>query len=124
MKTATLLFSITVTCLCFACCNNQTDKPTIERQLPVTFSALIDSIRAEPIGGINPLVSVEKMDSSTIRVLLTYQLRDTVKQDDWQLNLYPSFHPDFFWAPHLTPTDQHIIAQHVFRSPLLIMADI
>jgi hypothetical protein len=104
-------------------CKNQIGKSVLERQLPQAFSWLIDSIRFGTLGGIKPEVAVENSGDSVIRVSLTFQLPDSVQQDDWQLNLYPSFHPDFFWAPHLTPTNDHIIAQHVFRSPALIMAD-
>ena len=48
-------------------------------------------------------------------------LPDSLHQDDWQVNIVPGFVPEFHWAPHLTPTDNYIIAQHVFRAPALIV---
>src|SRR5690606_3122633 len=43
-------------------------------------------------------------------------------QDDWRAVIRPKYTPEFFCAPHLTPTDDYIIAQHVFRAPALIAA--
>jgi len=91
--------------------------------LPGEFDVLVDSISVEPIGDIHPDVTTERVDAATLKVSLTFNLTDSIRQDDWQLRIYPSFVPDFYWAPHLTPTDEHIIAQHVFRSPALIMSD-
>jgi hypothetical protein len=45
-----------------------------------------------------------------------------VQQDDWRLVVRPAFAPTFRWSPNLTPTDEHIVDQHVFRSPALILA--
>jgi hypothetical protein len=39
------------------------------------------------------------------------------------MTLTPGFTPSFHWSPHLTPTPHHIIDQHVFRSPALIVSD-
>ena len=32
------------------------------------------------------------------------------------------FSADFHWSPHLTPTDEHIISEHVFRAPALVVS--
>jgi len=114
---------ITLACFLSANCTPGKDSSRITRLMPEMFSELIDSISIGTIGGISPEVQVENSGDSAIRVSLTFELADSVRQDDWQIRLYPSFKPDFCWAPHLTPTDRHIIAQHVFRSPALIMAD-
>ena len=39
------------------------------------------------------------------------------------MQIKPAFKPEFNWAPHLTPTVNNIIDQHVFRSPALIATD-
>jgi len=57
-----------------------------------------------------------------VKVSVSFELSDSIKQDDWQVSITPAFNPDFHWAPHLTPTNEHIIAQHVFRSPAVIVS--
>jgi hypothetical protein len=52
---------------------------------------------------------------------LRFTLDQEIQQNDWQLHLHPAFSPSFHWAPHLTPTDEHIIDQHSFRSPALVV---
>lgn len=54
---------------------------------------------------------------------LEWTLDRTERLDDLSIQVSPSFLPTFHWAPHLTPTDQHVIAQHVFRSPAMIIHD-
>lgn len=48
------------------------------------------------------------------KIHIRFDLKDTVKQDDWQVQIKPAFKPEFNWAPHLTPTVNNIIDQHVF----------
>ena len=91
--------------------------------LPEHFSAYIDHITFTSLGKHSPEIKVKEVSQNMVRVSLEYQLTDTVKQDDWQITITPSFQPDFHWAPHLTPTRDHIISQHVFRAPALIVAD-
>jgi hypothetical protein len=63
------------------------------------------------------------IDSNVTRVEYTYDFKDSVKIDDWSVTITPNFKPTFHWQPHLTPTDNHIIAQHVFRAPAIILAN-
>lgn len=77
----------------------------------------------DSLAGLAPEVTVEKVRSDMLKVRLTYQIDKPVRQDDWKVTITPAFAPDFHYAPHLTPTNDHIIAQHVFRSPALIVAD-
>ncbi len=70
--------------------------------------------------GVN---KVTVLDENTIHVKISFKLDCQVQQDDWKVTVIPGFKPDFHWAPHLTPTDNHIIEQHVFRSPALIVSD-
>lgn len=64
---------------------------------------------------------LSRLEANLVKVTLTFQMEEQVQQDDWKLNLVPSFVSDYHWAPHLTPTDQHIIDQHSFRSPALMV---
>ena len=76
------------------------------------------------------LISDRKPDITSIKitehlhhVVFSYNLDESVVQNDWRAIIKPDFHPDFHWAPHLTPSNKHIIDQHVFRSPALIISN-
>lgn len=89
--------------------------------LPMEYSSLLESISVDGLGQSTFLYKIEDISSNMIRVELSCNLGEQeVEQDDWQIRLKPSFVASFNWAPHLTPTDKNIIAQHVFRSPALI----
>jgi len=75
------------------------------------------------LAGHQPEIRQQKLSENLHRYTLAFTLRQEVRQDDWQLRLTPAFAPTFHWVPHLTPTDRHIIDQHVFRSPALIVHD-
>lgn len=75
------------------------------------------------IGHAAPNVSLHRVDEDTIHGVLTFKLDQEIRQDDWQLRLEPAFQPHFHWAPHLTPTNRHVMDQHCFRSPALIVRD-
>jgi hypothetical protein len=89
--------------------------------LPVLFRNFISSINYGKLGTNDAQVGYSVVSENTLKVSVTFDLKDTILQNDWQVNISPAFKPDFNWAPHLTPTDQHIIAQHVFRSPALVV---
>jgi len=82
----------------------------------------IAAMHIDALGGTQPEVVHEVINEHLIKVTVSFTLKDAVQQDDWQVNITPNFTPVFHWAPHLTPTSNHIIAQHVFRAPALIMA--
>jgi hypothetical protein len=88
--------------------------------LPKEIRNYISKITFDKLGAEQSEVQFEVLSEEMVKVSLSWQLSDSLWQDDWQVNLYPSFDPDFHWSPHLTPTDAHIIAQHVFRAPALI----
>ncbi|MFC5406702.1 hypothetical protein [Cohnella soli] len=75
------------------------------------------------LGQAEPAIAQEKLDEQLTRYTISCTLDEEVKQDDWQIRLTPAFEPLFHWAPHLTPTDRHVIDQHVFRAPALIVHD-
>ena len=89
--------------------------------LPVLFQNFISSIDYGKLGTNDVQVGYSVVSENTLKVSVTFDLKDTIRQNDWQVNITPAFKPDFNWAPHLTPTENHIIAQHVFRSPALVV---
>ncbi|TDI48787.1 MAG: hypothetical protein E2P02_00065 [Acidobacteria bacterium] len=88
--------------------------------IPEALSSYVASIEADALGSAEPDIHIETIRPDLYRVRLTYDLETTLAQDDWRVVLRPAFAPSFRWAPHLTPTDEHIIDQHSFRSPALI----
>ena len=92
-------------------------------QLPKAFRPFVQTIQTATIGDVNADFVVTTLDKNTIHVKIVFDLPYDVLHNDWQVNIIPAFSPSFHWAPHLTPTGNHIIDQHVFRSPALIVSD-
>lgn len=105
MKHLTFLLLI---CLLFSC-NDSKDE-------------YISSLVVTPLGNVQPKMNKQVIDSTTTRYEFIYQLKSAVAQDDWHVSIKPQFDANFHWQPHLTPTDNHIVAQHVFRAPAIIVA--
>lgn len=83
----------------------------------------ISNIGFDSLGGLSPEISFQRISDGMVKVGLTYEVPKTFRQDNWQVTIRPAFAPTFHWQPHLTPGDENIIAQHVFRCPALIVAD-
>lgn len=94
-----------------------------KQQLPESFSQFIKQLHIAQIGNVKPNVRYKKIDGNTTYVSIIFHFPDSIRQDDWQVNITPAFTPSFHWSPHLTPTDNHVIDQHVFRTPAMIVAD-
>lgn len=92
-------------------------------RVPPTLAKHIGSMSAQRLGGHPPATQIDEIASGIVRVRLHFELDEDVLQDDWRVVVTPSFRPTFHWAPHLTPTSDHIIDQHSFRSPALIVTD-
>jgi len=90
---------------------------------PRELETFVARLECDPLGSARPEVVHERPAPHLHRLVLTFRLEREARQDDWQLTLKPAFVPSFHWAPHLTPTDRHIIDQHSFRSPALIVTD-
>ena len=88
--------------------------------VPAELRSCVASIRADSLGGVEPLVEVTRESGDVLRFRLTFDLPQPVAQDDWRIDVEPAFAPDFHWSPHLTPTPRHVVDQHSFRSPALI----
>lgn len=104
------------------CSQNTSPSTSKLDELPLSIRDYVAKIEFDTLGSSLPEVRYEVMAGDRIKVFLTWVLEDTLKQDDWQINIFPAFEPVFHWAPHLTPTDDHIIAQHLFRAPAMVMA--
>ncbi|HVW61340.1 MAG TPA: hypothetical protein VHC48_14920 [Puia sp.] len=89
--------------------------------LPVSLRTYVREIRCDRMGSAGPSVQYSVTGQGIVHVMVSWDLADTVRQDDVQINITPDFSPVFHWAPHLTPTDSNIIAQHVFRTPAMIV---
>jgi len=87
------------------------------------MAAYVARIHVDSLAGYAPKVDYQKINDHIVKVHISFDLKDSMTLDDWQVHITPNFQPTFHWAPHLTPTDDHIIAQHVFRSPALILSD-
>ena len=91
--------------------------------LPVKFKKALDYIDFDQLGGDEGKVQVKVIDNNTLYLNISFSLDEITHQDNWEINIHPSFSPTFHWSPHLSPTENHVIDQHVFRSPTLIVAD-
>lgn len=83
----------------------------------------VSSIVSSSLGTTQPTIKKEQIDSNIVRYEYTFDLKSAIQQDDWHVAIKPAFDANFHWQPHLTPTDNHIVAQHVFRAPAIIVAD-
>lgn len=84
------------------------------KEFPIDCDSLIKSIEIDRLGDAEFSSEVTQVDENIVKVHIRFDLKDTVKQDDWQVQIKPAFKPEFNWAPHLTPTVNNIIDQHVF----------
>jgi len=91
-------------------------------ELPRELDEFVAEIEYTNLGTYPAKIKIDVLSDSLVKVRLSWEIEDTLQQDDWQISISPNFKPAFHWAPHLTPTDEYIIAQHVFRAPALIMA--
>ena len=107
----------------FTACTHTNKESISSSELPEIFRQAIKEIRIGTLGDVYASRQIKKVDANTVKITLTFNLPDSIAQDDWQVNIVPAFEPTFNWSPHLTPTDNHIIDQHVFRTPAMIIAD-
>jgi hypothetical protein len=91
--------------------------------LPAGLQQYIRLIRYSGLADLAPRVTILTLNDHLTKVTLSYDLKRNIPQNDWRVEIVPAFQPSFHWAPLLTPKPENIIAQHVFRSPALIVAD-
>ena len=71
--------------------------------------------------GLRPDVTITDAGDGWSRVRMTWRLGSALPQDELAVVFKAAGDPDFWWAPHLAPYPGDCIAQHVFRSPALIV---
>ena len=81
------------------------------------------SIDYQPIPGVELRVSLTEAEDGFHDLCIKGELDKPVAVADWQLRVRPRFTPTFYYTPHLTPTEQHVIDMHVFRAPTVMMGD-
>lgn len=94
-----------------------------KKTLPLAFKKVVEQISYDKLGDETGKIIVKSVDKNIFHVTISFSVNEIVRQNDWQINLQPAFTPTFHWSPHLTPTDNHVIDNHVFRSPALIVSD-
>lgn len=94
-----------------------------KKAFPLVFRNAVEGIAYDKLGEEKGKTSIKRIDKNTLHVKISFSPHEVIRQSDWQINLQPAFSPAFHWSPHLTPTDVHIIDQHVFRSPALIISN-
>lgn len=87
------------------------------------YEGYIESIIPGTLGSLPYSFNTRKVEENITYVEVKYPVKDSVRQDDFRINIKPAFDATFHWQPHLTPTDNHIVAQHVFRAPAVILAN-
>ena len=81
------------------------------------------SLEYSEIPGVNLAAEYIEEEKGMARIRISGFLEKDVPVGDWHLCISPAFEPDFFYTPHLTPTDRHVIDMHVFRTPAMMMGD-
>jgi len=104
-------------------CNQAVKSPYTISTISPDATSFISSITFDSLQEIQPVVSIEHVQDGIVKVRIKFTLTDSIKQDDWRVTIVPGFNPSFHWAPHLTPTADNIIAQHVFRAPAMIVGN-
>ena len=74
---------------------------------------------APSLGGVPATVQTQPLADGWQRVLMTWQLPDSVAHDDLAVTFTPTFEPDTQWIPHLAPLPGVVVGQHLFRSPAI-----
>ncbi|GLX65781.1 hypothetical protein [Paenibacillus glycanilyticus] len=95
----------------------------VSLMLAPEFAPFIRSIEYGELGGELPNTSIFYVEPGLARIRLSFHLAEDIRQDDWRVTIRPAFAPTFHWSPHLTPTADHVVDQHSFRSPALIAGD-
>ncbi len=95
----------------------------LSSELPPIFKESIKEIKIDKLGNGKAVKKIETINPNTVKITLSFDLTENVIQDDWHVSISPAFKPAFNWAPHLTPTDNNIIDQHIFRTPALIVSN-
>jgi hypothetical protein len=83
----------------------------------------IAEITIDKIKGIVLGAQIKEIKNNVFKINVNLDVDNDLLISDWNICVTPAFSPRFNWSPHLTPTDRHIVSQHSFRSPSLIVSD-
>ena len=84
------------------------------------IEGFVKQMTLNSLGNAETNVEVDRITSNCYRIIVEQSIGGDIDQKGWSINLTPDFEQEFTWACHLSPTDKHIIADHVWRSPALI----
>lgn len=91
--------------------------------LPKELVPFVKRVDINTINGAAAGFSFKIISKNLVHVSVVWKLNSPVAQDSAAVKITPAFTPGFHWAPHLTPHNNSIIAQHVFRAPAILMSD-
>ena len=91
--------------------------------LPNELLRFVKSLEVGTINGTKGKVSIKKISKYNFYVYVDWTLGRDAKQDSIAIKIVPAFDPQFHWAPHLTPNNNNIVAQHVFRAPTMLVSN-
>ena len=74
-----------------------------------------------PIRGTELRMTVNEEEKGWFDLCVSGELAEAAAVGDWHVQIRPRFEPDFFYTPHLTPEEDHVIDMHVFRTPVMMM---
>lgn len=118
-----ILYLLAIVTLWISCDTPSNNNDNLRDLLPAHIQDYISDIEVQSLAEITPEIDISRVSKNHFKVKLNYKIADSLKMDDWRINITPSFTPSFHWTPHLTPSDEYIIAQHVFRAPAMIVSD-
>jgi len=93
------------------------------QNIPNDLRPYVSNLEYSMIGKNKPKIHYQRINNQTYRIDINWDLKKETDLNKLYISIKPKFKPTFHWAPHLTPTDNHIIAQHVFRSAAIIVQD-
>ncbi|SFS85423.1 hypothetical protein SAMN04487906_1909 [Zhouia amylolytica] len=113
MKNSKLLVLSVCSIFLFSCSMENKDSKKL-------FNQFIKEIEIGQLGSAHVKHNIKKISEGLFKVNVGVELSEDIEQKGWAVKVHPNFKGTFHWAPHLTPTEQHIISDHVFRAPALI----
>lgn len=92
----------------------------VEKQTDQIFDQYVKNINVEQIGNNTAELDINEVSKGTYKIDARVSINEETIQKGWAISIHPTFESTFCWAPHLTPTKDHIISDHVFRAPALV----
>lgn len=93
------------------------------QDIPGELKHYIQKIQSDFLSGHKSDLKFKRVDRNIYYCSIEWELNKPATVPAVSVAITPAFKPGFNWAPHLTPDDNSIIPQHVFRAPALIVAD-